>query len=169
MSDLSPFDELSRTGPSVPNQKFMEDEDAKNTADCVDSQSSDMQEKNEDSKPSWKRKQEPVYEEQCDSADENTVLSSCRKKKHKAKAIKLRDEQLDLRCEWRDCGYRTCNLDHFVSHVSLHIPHLEVRVNEDQGGTGSVVFPRILPTSSSTWQYGLPNHLLAHINFRLFF
>jgi hypothetical protein len=61
----------------------------------------------------------------------------------------MKDEQLDLQCEWRDCDYVTCNLDQFVRHVSLHIPHLEVKVNEDQEGNGSVVYPRILPASIS--------------------
>jgi hypothetical protein len=60
--------------------------------------------------------------------------TSISKEQRKSKKIKLKEEQLDLQCEWRDCDYRTCNLDHFVRHVSLHIPHLEVKVNEDQEG-----------------------------------
>jgi hypothetical protein len=48
-----------------------------------------------------------------------------------------------------NCDNHTSNLDHSVSHVSLHLPHLEVKVNEDQEGTGSVLF----------------SHMLAHINF----
>jgi hypothetical protein len=36
-----------------------------------------------------------------------------------------------------------------VRHVSLHIPHVEVKLNEDQEGTGSVLF----------------SHMLAHISF----
>jgi hypothetical protein len=71
------------------------------------------------------------------------------KEQRKSKKIKLKEEQLDLQCEWQDCDYRTSNLDHFVSHVSLHLPHLEVKVNEDQEGTGSVLF----------------NHMLAQIKF----
>jgi hypothetical protein len=67
----------------------------------------------------------------------------------KGKNIKLKEEQLDLQCEWQDCDYCTCNLDHFVHHVSLDLPHLEVKVNEDQEGTGSLLF----------------NHMLAHISF----
>jgi hypothetical protein len=48
-----------------------------------------------------------------------------------------------------NCDNRTSNLDHFVSHISLHLPHLEVKVNEDQEGTGSVLF----------------NHMLAQMKF----
>jgi hypothetical protein len=54
------------------------------------------------------------------------------KEQCKSKKIKLKEEQLDLQCEWRDCDYRTRNLDHFVCYVSPHLPHLEVKVNEDQ-------------------------------------
>jgi hypothetical protein len=53
--------------------------------------------------------------------------------------VKLKDEQLDMRCEWQDCNYLTCNLDHFVRHVSHHIPQLEVKVNDDQEGTYTVI------------------------------
>jgi hypothetical protein len=57
------------------------------------------------------------------------------KEQHKSKNIKLKAEHLDLQCEWRDCDYHTGNLDHFVRHVSLHLPHLEVKINKDQEGT----------------------------------
>jgi hypothetical protein len=80
---------------------------------------------------------------------ENCRPSLVNEAKCKAKAVKLKEEQLDLQCEWRDCDYRTCNLDHILRHVSLHIPHLEVKLNEDQEGTGCVLF----------------NHMLVHINF----
>jgi hypothetical protein len=34
-----------------------------------------------------------------------------------------------------------------VHHVSLHIPHLEVKENHNHEGTNNVVFPRCLGTS----------------------
>jgi hypothetical protein len=66
-------------------------------------QSSDMQQKTEDSSPSQKMKREPVYGGQCDYVDvsddsDSNVPSAC-EKKHKVKAIKLKNEQLDLQCE----------------------------------------------------------------------
>jgi hypothetical protein len=173
MSSVSPFGELFRNSPCLLSEKFTESDASTNCADYMDSQSSYMQEKNEDCKPSQKRKQAPVHEEQSDSTDENddsdsTVPSVCGKK-CRGKVIKVKDDQLDLQCEWQDCDYHTCNLDGFVRHVSLHIPHLEVKVNENQEGTGSGLFPRILPTSSSTWQCNLSNSLLVHINSCSFF
>jgi hypothetical protein len=95
----------------------------------------------------------------------SSIPSACVEKKRKCKKIKLKEEQLDLQCEWRDCDYRTSNLDHFVPQVSVHLPHLEVKRNENQEGTGSVVFLMILPASSSTWQSHFCSHMLSHINF----
>jgi hypothetical protein len=141
---MSPVDELSKNSPFLLNQKFTKDDALKNCGDWVDNQSSHMEEKNEDSRPSQKRKQAPLHEDQCNSPDENddadSIVSSACGNKRRRKAIKLKDEQLDLQCEWRNCDYLTCNLDQFVRHVSLHIPHLEVKVNEDQEGNGSVVY-----------------------------
>jgi hypothetical protein len=166
MAYMSLVDELFKTSPSLLDEILME---ADAVTDCVDSQSSLKQEMNEDRRPSRERKQAPLHEEQINSADKSddsdSTVASAFGEKHRAKKIRLKNEQLDLQCEWRDCDYRTCNLGHFVSHVSLHIPHLEVKVAEDQEGIGSIVFPRILHTSSSTWQCNLSNHLLVHINF----
>jgi hypothetical protein len=146
MSSMSSFGELFGTSPSFVSEEFSEADALANCAECVDNQSSQMQEK-EECRPSQKKKR-------CDSTDASddsvsTVPSACAMKKRRGKAVKLQ-EHLDLQCEWRDCDYCTCNLDHFLHHVSLHIPHPEVKVNEDKKGTGSVVFPRILLTSCST-------------------
>jgi hypothetical protein len=158
MSSMSPSDE----GP--------EDDGLTHCADYVDSQSSDMDVKIEVCSPSEERIQAPVYEEHCDSTDVSddsaSVVPPACVKKRKAMAIKLKEERLDLQCEWRDCDYRTGNLDHFVRHVSLHIPDLEVKMTGEQEGSGSVVFPRILPAFSSTWHCNLYNICFAHINFR---
>ncbi|XP_023708959.2 uncharacterized protein LOC111865293 [Cryptotermes secundus] len=153
LSNMSPADELSKNSSFLLNQKFTKDDALKNCGDWVDNQSSHIEKKNEGSRPSQKRKQAPLCEEQCDSPDENddadSVVSSACRNKRRRKAVKMKDEQLDLQCEWQDCDYVTCNLDQFVRHVSLHIPHLEVKVNEDQEGNGFVVYPRILPASIS--------------------
>jgi hypothetical protein len=75
-------------------------------------------------------------------------LSACEKKE---KAIKLKDEELCLECEWQDCHYHTCSLHQFVHHVSLHLPHVEVKLSKDEKGTAFAVLPRILLASNSTW------------------
>jgi hypothetical protein len=147
---MSPVDESSRNSPFLLDEN---DDPLKIPIDRVDSQSAEMEEEKEDSRLSQKRKQAPPQEEQCDSPDENddadSIVSSACGKKRRRKAIKLKDELLDLQCEWRDCDYLTNNLDQFVRHISLHIPHLEVKVNEDQEGNSSVLFPIFLPVMSA--------------------
>jgi hypothetical protein len=145
---MSLFDELFGTNSFPPSGEVSEADALTNRAESADSESSQMKDKEEDCMTSQKRKR-------CDSTDasddsDSAFPSSCGNKKHRGKVIKLKDEHLDLQCEWRDCDYRTCNLDHFVRHVSLNIPHPEVKVNEDLEGTGSIVFPRILLTFCST-------------------
>lgn len=130
------------------SEEFSEGDALTNYAECVDSPSSQMQEKEEDSRPSQKRNQCDLTDAIGDSV--NTVPSACATKKRKGKGITLNDKHLDLQCEWQGCDYRTCNLDHFLCHVSFHIPQLEAQVNEDNEGTGSVVFPRTILMPCST-------------------
>lgn len=132
MSTKSSLDESSRNSPLCLSIKKADAD--KKCGEWVASRSSHMQEKALDYRSLQKRRQD-----ECDSLDENDdtddMLSSPCANKRKRRMVKLKDEQLDLRCEWQDCKYLTFNLDHFVRHVSLHIPHLEVKVNEDQEGT----------------------------------
>jgi hypothetical protein len=108
-------------------------------ADCVGSTQFDVQ----------KRKSGPAPENQSDATDSSTdsgssVPAASAENKCKSKVIKLKDEPINLRCEWRDCNYQSCTLDHFVHHVSLHIPQLEVKMNETQEGTGYIVRSEVL-------------------------
>jgi hypothetical protein len=142
MSSVSVFDEDLRSSPLLLSEEVSEAQTK--CTDSVCGQSCPVPEGNEDSRPLQERISSLVHEEQCDStvvSDDlgSHVPSASGKKKHKVKTIKLKDEHLDLRCEWRDCAYHTCNLDHFVRHVSLHIPQLLSKANEAQKGT---VFPR---------------------------
>lgn len=74
-----------------------------------------------------------------ETSDTNSSMSSTFGKKHKRKTIRLKNMQLNMRCEWQNCNYCTSNLTHFVEHVSFHIPHLEVKENNDQEGKYSNV------------------------------
>jgi hypothetical protein len=103
-SKVSPFDELFRTNPYLLSVKFTEADSPTNCVDCVDSQSSHIQEKKKDCRPSLKRKQAPVREEQCDCVDksddsDSSVPPACGKEKHRGKGIQLKDGQLGLQCE----------------------------------------------------------------------
>lgn len=97
------------------------------------SQLSDVQEKGMDCKPQLK--EVPLCKKECDSSDETDETDGNQSltygKKHKNKIRQPKYKQLDLQCGWLDCNYRSSNLDHFVHHVSLHIPHLEVKENQN--------------------------------------
>jgi hypothetical protein len=93
-------DDLFGTNASLLDEIFAEVEVSTDSADCVDSQSSNMDEMNED------QEQAPLCEEQCDSADESSnsdsIVSACGAEQRVKKKIKLKNEQLDLQCEWRN-------------------------------------------------------------------
>jgi hypothetical protein len=189
MFSMQEFDDLFGITPFLLSDETTGADWVEQYGNYVDSQSSHMDMRNEVCSASEEWEQAPVYEEftvasdssgstlpaACDSSGNtlpaacdssgSTVPSACGEKKRKGRIIKLKDEPLDLQCGWQDCNYRSSNLDHFVRHVSFHLPHLGVKLNKDEEGTGSVVFPRLLPASSSTWQCHLCNHMLAHINF----
>jgi hypothetical protein len=141
MSCISQVDELSKTSPFAICEKVPEADDAISCSDCMDSQSCQLHEDKEDRRASQKRHQ--TQEQQHDSTDPDITEQSDigKKMKHANKAIKLKDEHLDMLCQWRGCDYRTCLIHHFVLHVSLHIPQAERRLNENKEGIGFVVFP----------------------------
>lgn len=47
------------------------------------------------------------------------------------KPLTLKAEVLKLKCGWKNCDYVTSETEDFVSHVSSHIPNLEIKCNED--------------------------------------
>jgi hypothetical protein len=124
-----------------------------------------MEENNENCRPSYEKKQGLVHEEQHYFAhvsdDSGSILpAACGKKKCKSKTLKLKDEQI---CSVSGETVVTAPAILYATSVSTYL--LEVKLNENQEDTGSVLFPRILPASTSTWECNLLNHMLAHINF----
>jgi hypothetical protein len=114
------------------------------------SQLPDAREKDMDCKPELK--EVPLCKKDCDSpneTDDTDGNQSFTYDKHKSKIHRSIYKQLDLKCEWLQCNYRSSNLDHFAHHVSLHIPNLEVKENQNHEGTNSVVFQRLLVTSDT--------------------
>jgi hypothetical protein len=105
--------------------------------DMDGNQSPDVQEKDMGCKPELK--EVPLCKKDCDSPDETDETdenqSFTYEKKRKNKIHKSNYKQLDLKCGWLGCNYQSSNFDYFVRHVSLHIPHLEVRENQNHEGT----------------------------------
>lgn len=156
LSIKSSLDESSRNSPLCLSVKKADVQ--KKCGDWLASRSSHVQEKALDYRSLQKRRQD-----ECDSPDENDdtddMLSSTSANKRKRRMVKLKDEQLDLRCEWQDCDYLTCNVDHFVRHVSLHIPDLEVKVNEAQEGVYACLW------ESCGFESSDASEIMRHVNY----
>lgn len=125
------------------------------------SQLSDVQEKGMDCKPQLK--EVPLCKKECDSSDETDETDGNQSltygKKHKNKIRQPKYKQLDLQCGWLDCNYRSSNLDHFVHHVSLHIPHLEVKENQNHEGVYACSW------ESCGFESFDSNEIVRHVNF----
>jgi len=57
-------------------------------------------------------------------------VSECGGKKRKV-GTQLKDEVLDLICEWKECTFRSNHLDKFLRHVSSHIPNIQISIKND--------------------------------------
>jgi hypothetical protein len=95
-------------------------------------QSSKMHGRSFDSRSEQRVREATLCEDK--TRDTNNSVSSTFGKKRKRSMIRLKDIQLNMPCEWQNCDYCTSNLTCFVEHVSFHIPHLEVKENDDQEG-----------------------------------
>jgi predicted RNA-binding Zn-ribbon protein involved in translation (DUF1610 family) len=93
------------------------------------------------------------------SADSGSSAPSASKTTQSGKTMKLRDEELNLQCEWKGCDYHIFSLDHFVSHVSLHIPQLEVKLNKDETGVYVCLWQQCGFESADS------NLITRHVNF----
>jgi len=100
-------------------------------------QSSNMHDRSFDHRSEQKVREAALHADE--TSDTSSSMSSTFGKKRKRKMIRLKNMQLNMRCEWQNCDYCTSNLTHFVWHVSFHIPHLEVKENDDQEGNYSNV------------------------------
>ena len=68
-----------------------------------------------------------------DSDTDFDSVSQCgTKRRRTAKAMK--DEKLDMLCEWKDCTFRNTSTKRFLDHVGKHIPELEIKIIGDESG-----------------------------------
>lgn len=68
------------------------------------------------------------------SNSEFDSVSQCGAKKRRL-GTKLKDEQLNLRCEWKNCTLETSKEKVFLDHMSSHIPELELKIFENNTAT----------------------------------
>ncbi|XP_046431100.1 histone H4 transcription factor [Neodiprion fabricii] len=77
-----------------------------------------------------KRKLDTEPEEFFDTDSEFDSVSECGTKRRRV-LKQVKDEVLNLLCEWKDCLFDTNSLDIFVKHVSNHIPQLKIVTTEE--------------------------------------
>lgn len=80
---------------------------------------------------SLKRKLEEFeYDDWYNTDSEFDSVSECGGKKRKV-GTQLKDEVLNLACEWKTCTFRSNYLDQFLRHVSSHIPSVQISMKDD--------------------------------------
>lgn len=77
----------------------------------------------------------------------------------KGKRLWLKEQVLHLVCEWKNCSYECEDVETFVRHVSMHIPDLDIRVNED----GQEVF--VCLWALCEFETEEPKEIVRHVNF----
>ncbi|XP_071639200.1 histone H4 transcription factor [Temnothorax longispinosus] len=70
------------------------------------------------------------YDDWCNTDSEFDSVSECGGKKRKV-GTQLKDEVLNLACEWKECAFRSGYMDQFLRHVSNHIPSIQISVKDD--------------------------------------
>lgn len=73
---------------------------------------------------------ESEYDDWYNTDSEFDSVSECGAKRHKV-GIQLKDEALDLTCEWTACTFRGNHMDQFMRHVSSHIPNIHISMKDD--------------------------------------
>lgn len=70
------------------------------------------------------------YDDWCNTDSEFDSVSECGGKKRKV-GTQLKDEVLNLVCEWKECTFCSSRVDQFLKHVSSHIPSIQISVKDD--------------------------------------
>lgn len=82
-------------------------------------------------KETSKRKLETIeYDDWYNTDSEFDSVSECGGKKRKV-GTQLKDEALNLVCEWKACKFSSSHMDQFLRHVSSHIPTVEIGMKDD--------------------------------------
>lgn len=78
-----------------------------------------------------KRKSEISEYDDCYNTDsEFDSVSECGNKRRRV-GTQLKNEVLDLVCQWKECTFRSSHMEQFLRHVSSHIPSIQISVRDD--------------------------------------
>lgn len=70
------------------------------------------------------------YDDYYNTDSEFDSVSVCDAKRRRV-GTQLKDEILDLTCEWRECNFYSRHMEQFLRHVSSHIPSIQVSMKDD--------------------------------------
>ncbi|XP_066600653.1 histone H4 transcription factor-like [Prorops nasuta] len=125
--------------------------------DWVESQKSNEYEDNISSK---KMLQNDTYD-YFDIDKEFDSVSECGVKRRRL-GKKLKDELLILTCEWEECLYENTHMQHFVKHVSQHIPNIKILMKDNGDEVYACQWKGCFFESTNT------NEILKHINYHAY-
>lgn len=105
-----------------------------------------------------KRKLDAETEEFIDTDSEFDSVSECGAKRRKV-AKQMKDEILNLLCDWKDCLFDTNSMDIFVKHVATHIPQLEIKKHDDNRESYACSW------NGCSYESNIPDDISKHVNY----
>ncbi|XP_011307228.1 histone H4 transcription factor [Fopius arisanus] len=115
----------------------------------------------EPSAPSLKREAACDLEEYFETDSEFDSVSECGAKKRRF-GIQVKKEVLNLVCEWKNCSFKSCSIDRFLSHVATHVPDLEIKLND----SGDQVYA--CQWHDCGFENGISEEITRHVNFHAY-
>lgn len=70
------------------------------------------------------------YDDCYNTDSEFDSVSVCDAKRRRVGTL-LKDEILNLTCEWKECSFHSKHMEQFMRHVSSHIPSIQVSIKDD--------------------------------------
>lgn len=113
------------------------------------------------SAPNLKRPADCDPEECCETDSEFDSVSECGGKRRRV-AVQVKNEVLNLVCQWKNCSFKTPSIDRFVSHVASHVPDLVIKHN----GNGQQVY--VCQWNNCAFENGISEEIMRHVNFHAY-
>ncbi|XP_015607647.1 histone H4 transcription factor [Cephus cinctus] len=108
-----------------------------------------------------KRKRENEHDEYFDTDSEFDSVSECGTKRRRL-AKQMKDEVLNLLCEWKDCLFDSTSMEVFTKHVANHIPQLEIKTTEED----KEVY--VCQWKGCSGETAIPQEISRHVNYHAF-
>lgn len=103
---------------------------------------------------------ESEYDDCYNTDSEFDSVSECGGKRRRL-GIQLKNEVLDLACEWGRCVFRSKHMEQFLRHVSNHIPSIQISVRDD-----SEVY--VCQWKDCPYETNMCDEIARHINYHTY-